>query len=144
MFTTHYNLNVTIIYQQMRLQRHRIPGCQTSLYQVLPSTYQYIKTLFLTLLPTSAEVSEWSVMQVCSWLTSLGIVPDIIDNFRANTVTGALIVAGLTDQDLSEMEITSDMVRRSLLASLSQLVSSSSTNAAATITASYNSHYHQQ
>lgn len=93
--------------------------------------------------PLPAEVSQWSVMQVCSWLTSLGIVPDIIDKFRANTVTGALIVAGLTDQDLSEMEITSDMARRSLLASLRQLVSSSSTNATATSAASYNSHSHQ-
>jgi hypothetical protein len=58
---------------------------------------------------------------VATYLQSQGISQTVIDAFKQNSVTGEIIIDGISKEDLIEIGITGSLLQRSVLATLNKL-----------------------
>ncbi|KAK6497885.1 hypothetical protein TWF481_012284 [Arthrobotrys musiformis] len=67
-----------------------------------------------------SEIENWSPMQVCSWMSDLGFEETLIEKFRQNDISGAILMQ-LKWEDLKELDIQSFGKRIELWSELNHL-----------------------
>ncbi|KAK6529917.1 hypothetical protein TWF281_009070 [Arthrobotrys megalospora] len=66
------------------------------------------------------EIENWSPMQVCNWMSELGFEESLIEKFRQNDISGAILMQ-LKWEDLKELDIQSFGKRIELWSELNHL-----------------------
>ncbi|KAF3100833.1 hypothetical protein TWF103_008139 [Orbilia oligospora] len=67
-----------------------------------------------------SEIENWSPMQVCTWMSGLGFEETLIEKFRQNDISGAILMQ-LKWEDLKELDIQSFGKRIELWSELNHL-----------------------
>lgn len=67
-----------------------------------------------------SEIENWSPMQVCTWMADLGFEETLIEKFRQNDISGAILMQ-LKWEDLKELDIQSFGKRIELWSELNHL-----------------------
>jgi len=68
---------------------------------------------------SDADVSQWSPSDVHTWLV-VKEMPHVADLFRTANVTGAVLVHGITDDDLIRIGVSEPLQRLAVLLAIKQ------------------------
>ncbi len=71
---------------------------------------------------TIEMINEWGVDDVIKWAKQEKLAKIVIDAFEEHGIVGCMLVEGINDQDLNEMNITASIVRRATLAHIKRLL----------------------
>jgi hypothetical protein len=67
-------------------------------------------------------INEWGVKDVIKWAKQEMIAKIVIDAFEEHGIVGCVLVEGISNQDLIDMNISTTIVRRATLARIKLLL----------------------
>ncbi len=71
---------------------------------------------------TIDDIRKWKVADVLKWAKEEMLAKVVVDAFQEHAIIGSVLVEGISDQDLQDMNISSKIVRRTTLGIISRLL----------------------